>query len=51
MGLVDYLVIAVIAGILGAAIWYIRKEKKKGTKCVGCPHSGSCSGNCSGRKQ
>ena len=29
--------------ILFLAIRYIIKEKKKGTKCIGCPYSGSCS--------
>lgn len=42
------LVLTVIAGILTAAILYIRKEKKKGVHCIGCPDSGHCSGNCSG---
>ncbi|MBQ7960369.1 MAG: FeoB-associated Cys-rich membrane protein [Clostridia bacterium] len=29
--------------ILSAAIVYILKEKKKGTKCIGCPMSKTCS--------
>ncbi len=33
--------------IIGAAILYIVKAKKKGRKCIGCPDSSSCSGNCS----
>ena len=48
MGPVDYLIIAVIAVILGVAAGYIYKAKKSGKKCIGCPHSGGCSGNCSG---
>ncbi len=37
-------VIAVIALvlILFFAIRYIIKEKKKGTKCIGCPFAGEC---------
>lgn len=31
-----------IAAILGLAIRYIYKEKKKGTKCIGCPYADSC---------
>ena len=42
MELIDILILAVIAGIIGAAVWYIRSEKKKGKKCIGCPDSGSC---------
>ena len=43
---IDYAIIAVIVLILGSAIFYIRKAKKSGKKCIGCPDSGSCSGNC-----
>ena len=28
--------------IVGLALWYIIKEKKKGNKCVGCPYAGEC---------
>ena len=45
---VDMIVIAVIAVILGLVIWYLHSAKKRGVKCIGCPDSGSCSGNCSG---
>ncbi len=48
MKLIDILILAVIAVIIGLAIFYIRYSKKKGKKCIGCPDSGSCSGNCSG---
>lgn len=48
---VDILIIAVIVVILGSAILFLRRAKKKGIKCVGCPDSSTCSdncGNCSG---
>lgn len=41
--MVDVIVVAVIAVIIGAAVVYIRKEKKKGVKCIGCPAAGTCS--------
>lgn len=50
----DLIVIAVIVLIVGGAIVYIMKEKKKGVKCIGCPagatcpNSGKCTGDCSG---
>ena len=47
MGTVDYIILAVIALILGFAGWYIYKAKKSGKKCIGCPDSASCSGHCS----
>ena len=42
MTALDYVVLAVVAAILGLAAWYIVRSKKKGTKCVGCPN-GCCS--------
>ena len=46
MGPVDYIILAVIAGILGLAGWFIYRSKKSGKKCIGCPDSGGCSGAC-----
>lgn len=37
----DVIVIAIILAVIAAAIIKIRIEKKKGTKCIGCPYSGS----------
>lgn len=48
MGAVDYVAIAAIALIVGAAIFYIVRAKKRGAKCVGCPHAKQCGGNCNG---
>lgn len=43
----DFILVLVIAVILASAILYIRKEKKRGVRCVGCPSGGTCGGNCS----
>ena len=40
--------LAAIAIIIGAACYYMTKAKKSGQKCIGCPNSKGCSGNCSG---
>jgi len=40
--------IVLIVGILGGAIWFLRRARKKGVKCIGCPDGGKCSGNCTG---
>nr|WP_297705327.1 FeoB-associated Cys-rich membrane protein [uncultured Butyrivibrio sp.] len=39
---------AVVTLLLGLAIGYIIKEKKKGTHCIGCPMAGNChkTGSC-----
>ena len=42
------ILIAIIALIVGLAVWYIRKEKRRGVQCVGCPDSKTCSGHCAG---
>ena len=45
---IDYLIVGIIVVILGLVIFYIRKAKKKGVKCIGCPDSKTCNGCCSG---
>jgi len=45
---IDILIIVIIAVILGAVLRYIYKAKKRGVKCIGCPDSAKCSGNCAG---
>ena len=41
--MIDILVGLVLAVLIGGAIAYIIKEKKKGTVCIGCPSAGTCS--------
>ena len=43
----NYIIIAVVVLIVVLAGVYVYKAKKSGKKCIGCPDSGSCSGNCS----
>jgi len=43
----DFIVIAILVVIIGAAVAYIVRAKKRGG-CIGCPDSGKCSGNCGG---
>lgn len=46
--MVDLLIILVVASIVLAVSLYIRKEKKRGVQCIGCPDAKICSGCCSG---
>ena len=39
----NMVIVIILLVIVGAAILYIRKEKKKGTRCIGCPSGGCCS--------
>ena len=50
MGAVDYIAIAAIALIVGAAAFYIIRAKRRGEKCVGCPYAKQCSGKCGCRQ-
>lgn len=38
----DLIVLTVVLIILGLAIGYLVKEKKQGSKCIGCPYAKSC---------
>ncbi len=46
----SFIVGLIIVAIVGAAVAYIVKEKKKGTRCIGCPMAGTCASGkkCSG---
>ena len=48
MSIVDYIAIAAIVLIVGAAVLYIVRAKKRGEKCVGCPYAKQCGGHCGG---
>ena len=39
----DIILVAALVIILGAAAWYVIKEKKSGKKCIGCSYGGACS--------
>ena len=39
----DFIIIVIIAGIIGLAAGYVYKAKKSGKKCIGCP-DGGCAG-------
>lgn len=43
----NIIVIALVIVIIGLALGYIIREKKKGVKCIGCPSGGKCSCGCS----
>ena len=42
----NVILICILVLILGGAALYVVKAKKKGRKCIGCPDSSACSGNC-----
>lgn len=44
----NLIIIGVIAAAVGAAVRYIRKAKKRGASCIGCPGGCKCNGKCGG---
>ena len=43
----NLITIGIIVIVLGNAIWYLIRNRKKGVKCIGCPGGGcnQCKGN------
>ena len=48
----NIIVVLIILLVVGLALWYIIRQKRKGVKCIGCPSGKTCAskkdGNCSG---
>ena len=42
----NIIIIAVLVIIVGSAVAYIVRAKKKGQKCIGCPYGESCNRSC-----
>lgn len=38
----DFIIAVILLLLVGAAVSYIVKEKKRGVKCIGCPAEGGC---------
>lgn len=39
---INLIIISVVVIIVALAAFYVYKSKKKGKKCIGCPHSSTC---------
>ncbi|MBR1599488.1 MAG: FeoB-associated Cys-rich membrane protein [Lachnospiraceae bacterium] len=40
--MVNIIATLILVAVVGSACYYIYKEKKKGTACIGCPMAGDC---------
>ena len=40
--MIDIMIGLIVLAMVGAALVYIRKQKKSGAACIGCPSAGSC---------
>lgn len=49
--MIDLLLILILLAIVGGIVFYLRRAKKSGAACVGCPHAKQCAkskgGQCS----
>lgn len=43
--MVNIMVVGILIILIGAAVVYMVKEKKRGVKCIGCPAGGNCPHN------
>lgn len=48
--MIDFIIGAIVAVIVGAALAYIIRSRKNGVQCIGCPHAKSCT-SCSHTKE
>ncbi|MBQ9748104.1 MAG: FeoB-associated Cys-rich membrane protein [Clostridia bacterium] len=46
--MINYIIIALVAGIVGAIVFYLIRAKKRGQTCIGCPYAKQCGGKCGG---
>ncbi len=47
----EWIAVGVITLIVGGAIAYIVRAKKKGKKCIGCPAGCTCDKKCCGKEK
>ena len=40
--MIDIIIIVILLLGIAAALAFIRREKKRGVKCIGCPNAGAC---------
>ena len=46
----NILILAALGAIIGLAVGYLIRAKKKGVKCIGCPNGAACGkSGCSGQ--
>lgn len=38
----------ILIAVIGAIVFYLVREKKKGRKCIGCPYAKQCGSHCNG---
>jgi radical SAM protein with 4Fe4S-binding SPASM domain len=41
--------LVIVLAVVGGAVYYIYKNRKKGVKCIGCPYAATCNHGCTGQ--
>ena len=44
----NFIIILIVAAIVIGILIYLRRAKKRGEACIGCPYAKQCGGNCNG---
>ncbi len=44
----DIVIVAIVLAIVIGVLLYLRRAKKRGETCIGCPYAKQCGGGCSG---
>ncbi|MBR2861175.1 MAG: FeoB-associated Cys-rich membrane protein [Clostridia bacterium] len=47
----DVIITIILLLIAAGIIWYLVRAKKRGDKCVGCPHAKQCKSACQCNKK
>ncbi len=42
----NFIVAAILIVIIGAAVYFLARAKKRGAACIGCPHAKQCGRGC-----
>ena len=40
--MLDAVIVLILFSITAGIIFYIAREKRRGVKCIGCPHASEC---------
>ena len=46
----NIIIVVILAAIVCGIVLYLRRAKKRGEKCIGCPYAKECGGHCSSPK-
>lgn len=44
----NVIIVLIVGCIVGAICIYLRRAKKRGETCIGCPYAKQCGGKCNG---